>query len=121
MTSSPNQEALAQVLERWQERLKLRDWHITIRYADYAEMDDGNTSGHVECDEEHRLAKIRILHPDHYPNDSWLPQDIEATVVHELLHVLLEPLGWPASRRGQIGAEQALNALSSTLVSLARQ
>ncbi len=121
MTSSPNQEALAQVLERWQERLKLRDWHITIRFATYADMDNGDAQGLCQCDEEQRQARIRILHPDHYPSDSWLPQDIEATVVHELLHVLLEPFGWPASRRGQIGAEQALNALSSTLVSLARQ
>ncbi|UCC11823.1 MAG: hypothetical protein JSW02_10830 [candidate division WOR-3 bacterium] len=63
---------------RWQDRLRLRDWDITIKIV----RRPWRKSGDIQADLETRRAKILI---NHKPKC----QDIEEIVVHELLHIKL--------------------------------
>src|SRR5258708_5979510 len=76
----------------WQTRLKLDDWHISVVVAPAAELRQ-QTVGNVHWVLDKKTAVIRILDPADY-HLQWRPmlQDMEFTVVHELIHVQLAPL-----------------------------
>jgi hypothetical protein len=75
---------------RWQEILRLRDWDVKIQFSRAFEM-DGEEQGSVSAVTTKKSALIKILDERDYPTDIQWPQDIECTVVHELVHLHMIP------------------------------
>lgn len=108
-------------LLKWQTILGLADWDLKIRWARYTELEDG-TKGSVSFVTEKRSGIIRVLRPDDYDYDIPWDQDVEETVVHELLHLVWDP--FEPDDRGSLEyklAHQALDRISTTLVRLDRR
>lgn len=118
----PTEPDLVRYCRRWQEMLRLQHWNVKVRYARCRDMlpeDGGNPAwGRCYVNENHFRAKMLILHPEDYEDDEGR-DEIEITVVHELLHLLLHPLRREIScpdNAGDIAEEQAINVLSELLV-----
>lgn len=76
----------------------------------------------IEATLPKRMATIRILDPVDYPDGLAEPQDMELSLVHELLHIHLFPLF--ADREEEmrmIAEEQAIEAISRGLIALNRK
>ena len=100
------------LLAKWQAIMRLQDWDVGIRYIRGYDM--GNDLGRVTYTHTKKQANIRVLDPDD-ADPEWLPQqDIEQTVVHELLHLHMEP--WHAEGTDHLLMEQAVDAISGTLI-----
>ncbi|SRR6266852_2570024 len=107
--------------ETWQRRLGLRDWTVTVKLCRARDMDDEDSNGEVQILLNHRRAFIALrdpldVKPEYHPEN-----DLEETLVHELLHLWTEPLSLPDAGPRQVAEEQALNALAKALVALARE
>lgn len=105
----------------WQKILRLQDWIITLRITRQRDMNlKGNAE--IEATLPKRMATIRILDPVDYPDGLAEPQDMELSLVHELLHIHLFPLF--ADREEEmrmIAEEQAIEAISRGLIALNRK
>src|SRR3954452_17660543 len=85
-------------LSVWQRRLNLQDWNITLVVSRATELKP-KTLGNIHWDTEKKTATLRVLDPLDYklPFDEIL-QDLEFTVVHELIHLELSPVLSPLQR-----------------------
>jgi hypothetical protein len=109
-------------LWRWQKRLQLEDWKIAVLVARATELKP-KTLGNIHWDTDKKTATIRVLDPADY--EMSLPemlQDMEFTVVHELIHLELASVLSPltrndASRREE---EHAVNHMADALLKLDR-
>jgi hypothetical protein len=109
-------------LWRWQKRLQLEDWKISVLVARASELKP-KTLGNIHWDTDKKTASIRVLDPADY--EMSLPEmlrDMEFTVVHELIHLelasVLSPLARnDASRREE---EHAVNHMADALLKLDR-
>ncbi len=120
-TDFANPEQLSDCVSLWQRRLFLRDWEIGVRLARHHELNASEWSGQINYNTERREALIDLLDPaDARPNKTF-PHDVERTLVHELLHIHLAPMGAQVGTPEQVAEEQAICALSRALVELARQ
>ena len=81
----------AERLAVWQKRLNLQDWNIALVVSRASELKP-KTLGNIHWDNEKKTAVLRVLDPADYklPFNEML-QDIEFTVVHELIHLELSP------------------------------
>lgn len=77
--------------------------------------------GRCSLNDNHLRAKIRILHPDDYEDDEGR-DEIESTVVHELMHLLMSGVrrDQKPDQAGDIAEEQTINVVSELLVELYR-
>jgi hypothetical protein len=108
-------------LVRWQERLKLQDWTISLAMSHPSEMRRG-TLGNVHWDANNKTAVIRVLDAADYgrPLRATL-QDMEFTVVHELVHLELTSLTRNFKSRSEESfseEERAVNRMSDALLRL---
>jgi hypothetical protein len=74
---------LQPLLRDWQKRLRLEDWDIKVKYAEI--------EGYGRCRPQahHKVAQIEIKSSP--PKDNCgTCEDIEVTLVHELLHVRID-------------------------------
>src|ERR1051325_8375652 len=81
-----------QVLQTWQERLDLKDWKIEATLVRPAKLDP-KTLGNIHWDLNTKQATISVLSAYDYtlPTQPML-DDMEFTVVHELIHLHLASL-----------------------------
>src|SRR5690349_9573241 len=71
----------------WQMRLGLLDWDIDVRFAKAWEIAEGGV-GQCEHHKHTKGARIRLLRPDDLdPSHNPTINNIEHTIVHELLHL----------------------------------
>jgi hypothetical protein len=77
---------LNELCAEWQEELRLRDWRIVARIRRERDM-PVNAQGAIDAVWGRKEAVISILDPIDYPGDLAWPQDMEATLVHEMLHL----------------------------------
>src|SRR3954470_5351277 len=71
----------------WQGRLKLKDWKVALTVVRQAELRP-NTVGNIRWDLDQKTATIRVLDPaDYFMQFPEILDDIEFTVVHELIHL----------------------------------
>ena len=110
-------------LAQWQERLKLQDWTISLVMSHPSEMRRG-TLGNVHWDADKKTAVIRVLDATDYgrPFRATL-QDMEFTVVHELVHLELTSLTRNFKSRSEESfseEERAVNRMSDALLQLDR-
>lgn len=112
-----NLEAL---VEKWQRILRLRDWRISVRWAESEEME--NNSGSCRVHNDGKMATIKVLAPSAYNPTSDMykldPPDTEQIVVHEMLHIHFDMLmnHDDPSDHEQTMQEQAIEFISQALV-----
>ena len=104
----------------WRQRLKLDDWKISIVPSHTDDLKPG-TLGHIHWDADQKIASIRVLDASDYrlacPDAL---NDMELTVVHELVHLVLSSVS--RSVEADRGAEEhTVNQISKALLELDRQ
>jgi len=110
-------------LAMWQKRLSLQDWNISLVVSRASELKP-KTLGNIHWDTDKKTAVIRVLDPlDYKLPFAEMLQDLEFTVVHELIHLELSPVLSPlqrsdANRREE---EHAVNHMADALLKLDRQ
>ncbi|BDA74379.1 hypothetical protein CAL7716_085450 [Calothrix sp. PCC 7716] len=109
-----NQEKLNELLHAWQLRLGLRDWDISAKLCHAYEM--SNCWGEISWNLHEKIADIKVRYPGESPSHAMRPYDLEATLIHELLHIHFAPF----DEVNNLAEEQAINALSKALVNLGR-
>jgi hypothetical protein len=106
----------------WQKRLNLQDWNISLLVARSTDLKP-KTLGNIHWDSEKKTAVIRVLDPADYkmPFNEIL-QDLEFTVVHELIHLELSPVLTPLQRNdaNRREEEHAVNHMADALLKLER-
>jgi hypothetical protein len=106
-------------LGRWQQRLNLADWKISIVMARTSGLKP-NTLGNIHWDAKQKTAVIRVLDASDYRvscRDALA--DMEMTVVHELVHLELSSLPRTAASRRE--EEFAVDRIAGALMLLDRQ
>jgi hypothetical protein len=106
----------------WQKRLNLQEWDISVAVS-RADGLKPKTVGNIRWDRDKKTATIRILDPAdyHLPLASML-QDIEFTVVHELIHLEMVPILSDLQRTdaNRLEEEHAVNQMAEALLQLDR-
>ncbi len=106
----------------WQKRLNLDDWNISVVVSRSSDLKP-KTLGNIHWDLDKKTAVIRVLDPADYtlPFKEML-DDIEFTVVHELIHLELSPVLAPLQRSDANRAEEehAVNHMTQALLDLNR-
>jgi hypothetical protein len=103
----------------WQRNLSLEDWNISILMCRRGDL-KLKTLGGIRWDKSKRTAVISVLAASEYrlPVDEML-DDMEMTIVHELIHVHLAAL--PRSEASRRDEERAVNQLAQALLRLDRK
>ena len=108
----------AERLAVWQKRLNLQDWNISLVVSRASELKP-KTLGNIHWDNEKKTAVLRVLDPADYklPFNEML-QDLEFTVVHELIHLELSPVLSPLQRNdaNRREEEHAVNHMADALL-----
>src|SRR5450759_4508948 len=109
-------------LSVWQKRLNLQDWDISV-VVSRADGLKPKTVGNIHWDRDKKTATIRVLDPADYqlPLAAML-QDIEFTVVHELVHLEMAPVLSDLQRTdaNRLKEEDAVNHMADALLKLDR-
>lgn len=78
------------MLRKCQKRLRLVDWDIDLKLCEQSDIQLGRIA-ECEFSEPDMTAHIRILHPRHNHYNGVSAQNVEASIYHELLHILITP------------------------------
>jgi hypothetical protein len=107
---------LSSRLPVWQQKLGLADWNVTVLITPRAQLKPG-TLGGIRWDKKKKTAVMSVPDPAEYtvPVDEML-QDLEFTLVHELIHLELASL--PRSEASRRTEELAVNNLTRALLGL---
>lgn len=74
-------------LAYWQQRLRLGDWLITAEIVRLADFANEEAEAEVWTQRPSKRAHVRILDNRDYEDGFGAPQDMEWSLVHELLHL----------------------------------
>ena len=121
---APTPAQLRRMAREWQRRLRLQDWQVEIAFDRSDEFFAQGCEGLCRMVTPRKMAFISILHPDDYAERETL--DVEATVVHELLHLFM--VGFCADQNteedglshAEMAMEQATDAIAQALVAAHR-
>lgn len=109
-------------LSAWQKRLNLSDWKVSVMVVRTGDLKP-KTLGNIHWDDKKKTAVIRVLDPADYkmPLRAML-DDMEFTVVHELIHLELAPVLSPLQRNdaNRMEEEYAVNHMAQALLDLDR-
>jgi len=103
---------LKELLKKWQPRLGLHNWDIKVKYCKPADME--GCQGLNEFEQTYLTSSVKILKPEYY-SDPNFPQDIEATLIHELLHLHFVFLRKSSDNAGD-AEEQAIELLTRAVL-----
>lgn len=103
----------------WRQRLKLEGWRISVALTRRNDLKP-KTLGGIRWDKGKKSAVIWVLDPSDYrlPFREML-DDMELTIVHELVHLQLASL--PRSEASRSSEEHAVNGIAEALLKLDRQ
>jgi hypothetical protein len=103
-------------LKLWQGILHLDTWNVSLDITPRSELRPG-TVGNIHWDDEQKSALIRVMQASDYkvPFYSAL-EDMEFTVLHELLHLNLSAL--PRTDESRVAEEGAVDRMASALLQL---
>jgi hypothetical protein len=106
----------------WQKRLNLQEWDIAVVVSRASDLKP-RTLGNIHWDREKKTATIRVLDPADYslPFEAML-QDVEFTLVHELIHLEIVPILSDLQRTdaNRMEEEHAVNHMAEALLKLDR-
>jgi hypothetical protein len=126
-TSAHERSLLAESFVReklsvWQKRLNLHDWSVTLEVVRGTQLRP-KSLGNIHWDAEKKTAVIRVLDPADYslPFPETL-DDMEFTVVHELIHLEMAPVlsHFNRSDADRVQEEYAVNYMADALLRLDR-
>lgn len=102
----------------WQRRLNLQQWNISVVMARTTDLKP-KTLGNIHWDADQKSAVIHVLDPADYrlPFRDML-DDMEFTVVHELIHLELSSL--PRNDASRSDEEHAVNRIAEALLKMDR-
>lgn len=106
----------------WQRRLGLQDWNVALEVVRSTELKP-KTLGNIHWDTEKKTAVIRVLDPADYTLRSQdMLNDMEFTVVHELIHLDIAPVlsHFTRSDADRREEEYAVNHMADALLHLDR-
>jgi len=89
------EKQLREISKYWIAVLGLTDWNIAININHKGDMELTCVAGEVSYSFVEREVQIRILHPDDYVGGPAFLQDMEKTLVHELLHLKFDHVCHP--------------------------
>ena len=106
-------------LSVWTRRLNLEEWQISVILTRRDDL-KANTLGGIRWDKGKKSAVIKVQDPSDYrlPFVEML-DDMELTIVHELVHLELSSL--PRSEASRSTEEHAVNGIAGALLRLDRQ
>jgi hypothetical protein len=106
-------------LATWRRRLDLEHWQISIVMTRRSDLKP-KTRGKIRWDKDKKSAVIWVMNASDYqlPLREML-DDMEFTIVHELVHLQLASL--PRSEASRSSEEHAVNNIAAALLRLARQ
>jgi hypothetical protein len=114
----PPETFLAERLAFWQQQLNVADWKISIVMSHPSDLKP-ETLGNIHWDVDKKTAVIRVQDAADYqlacPD---MLADMEFTVVHELVHLVLSSL--PRSEASRSKEEHAVNQITDALLKLDR-
>lgn len=113
------EQELRNLCRWWQEVLGLSDWYIKVNIKRAYDM-PRDFQGECSWTFARREAVIKILDSSDYDPDFAFPQDMELTLVHELLHVRYGPAAEPEDTATKWLYEQATEDIARALVALKR-
>jgi len=101
----------------WRQRLKLEDWRISVVMTSDLPP---KTLGGISWDKTKKSAVIWTLDPSDYrlPFREML-DDLEVTIVHELVHLELASL--PRGQASRSSEERAVNGIAAAMLALDRK
>lgn len=114
------QETLKSALVEWQKRLRLDAWDVRIGIHRERTFDGGGRSREISYSIESGKAVIKLLDPVDYPDEDF-PQDMEATLVHELLHLKFAAFTPQDDTLEHRLFEQTVESMANLLVALKRR
>jgi hypothetical protein len=115
LAMTPLEAHLDHQMKMWQKRLSLEDWNLTVRLVRQSEIEP-NSWGMAEWDPVAKTGTISVLDPrDYNLHGGELKLDMECTIVHELVHIQVSPLG----ARDEGAQEAVVNKLMSALMNRA--
>ena len=126
-TSAHQRSLLAESFAReklsvWQKRLNLQDWDVALEVVRSTQLRP-KTLGNIRWDAEKKTALIRVLDPADYrlPHGEML-DDMEFTIVHELIHLEMAPVlsRFARSDADRSEEEHAVNHMTDALLHLDR-
>lgn len=107
-------------LEFWKKELRLSDWDIKLEVVrSHAFRDD--FVGDCGVSLGNKTAHIRLMDEIDVNGTEWFPLDQEEVLVHELLHIHMEPFFPKDGNALNFTGEQAIESIAKCLVSLRRQ
>lgn len=113
--------ALKRLTAIWQERLKLLDWDVKVRWATPEEV----TGSYGLCNYEHETKEVEIVitHPKDYSDEDKADRtkDPEVFIVHELSHLHLLPFDAKSGSLQETVEENVVNLFSRLLVAVDRR
>jgi hypothetical protein len=105
-------------LQTWQQRLDLKDWEIKVDLVRPSALEP-KTLGNIHWDINTKEATISVLSAyDYKLATPAMLDDMEFTVVHELVHLQLASL--PHTDASRLPEEHAVNELARALLQLAK-
>jgi hypothetical protein len=110
------QQFLDEKLTVWCRRLNLAEWRISVNMTHRSDLKP-KTLGGIRWDKGKKSAVIWVLDPSDYrlPFPEML-NDMELTIVHELVHLELASL--PRSEASRSSEEHAVNGIAEALLAL---
>lgn len=113
-------DELRQLCAEWQKILRLQDWDVVVQVSRRDDTFGHTNTGQVRYQLGLKQALIKIIDPIDYPTNVIYPQDMETTLVHELLHLHFAPFDADDDTPAGTAQEQAIEAIAKGLVSLKR-
>jgi hypothetical protein len=125
VAKAPSQRKLDTLRREWQKRLHLLDWKISCKFTDLEFLKEITKTeapiGACEHFAETKEAKIWVLRPQDWQEEKdEREQDVEDTVVHELLHCQFAPFRYETEME-RLYTEQTIETLTAAMLELKRQ
>lgn len=116
-----NPDRLEELLEEWKSILHLGQWDIELRRSRQVDFLEGDNQGEITFNRVECQAIVRILDPIDWV-DTPFKQDMEKTLVHELLHLIYADFEPEDSNSLQYTLwHRSIDSMARVLVSLKRK
>jgi len=111
-----NKKQIEVLKNKWQKRLRLRDWDIEINLVRERDMKWKGNSGIISYNLQHKTATMSIL--DNIDRENVDIDDYEHCIVHEMLHLLLPGFSPDRGTLDNDLYEQGLNMIAEALLNM---
>jgi len=111
---------IKKLLKKWQRRLGLSDWMISVQFKDCIDMNQAQGRTKIQNCDQH--AYIRLLQIEDRQKSDEADNDPELDLVHELIHVRLWAID-PDVGEGTLHVcrEQAIDWIAKALITSDRE